>query len=280
MPGTPSQSSGPSPAAPITGTTASSSRGAGASLSAGAPLSRIDVLNAGPHRHEARQATGRIDAARKNTTPAIEASPKRSTVPHLTATGRIDSAGSATAATANGSAATTAGSSTPLSAASTPTEQAALRDVPSPAASYGSTMQQAIETIHATVALASRQGAAQAQISLEPAELGAVRIHLTQTNEGLIARVSAQTAAGAQAIASGQSELHRTLSSLGVSLLRLDIGSFSQQEARNGDQTPGRSLPQQVRSESALAEVEEPLESATGHTVSLSLRSGLIDVLA
>jgi flagellar hook-length control protein FliK len=150
---------------------------------------------------------------------------------------------------------------------------------PSVPASYGAGMQQAIETIHATVALASRQGAAQAQISLEPAELGAVRIHLTQTSDGLIARVSAQTAAAAQAIAGGRNELHGTLSSLGVSLLRLDIGSFSQQQAHGGGHTPAdlRRQPRQRRSEAG--EPEAAVGLSTG-TVSLSAGAALIDVLA
>ena len=45
--------------------------------------------------------------------------------------------------------------------------------------------------------------------------------------------MSAETPAAAQALADGRSELHQSLSSLGVSLLRLDIGSFGQSEARD-----------------------------------------------
>ena len=145
---------------------------------------------------------------------------------------------------------------------------------------YGANMQETIETIHATVALASRQGAAQAQISLEPAELGAVRIHLTQTGEGLVARVSAETAAGAQAIASGQSELHNTLSSLGISLLRLDVGSFTQQQAQAGGQSPQRSQQQPARLTLAGEQAEEIAAASPTSTVSLSSTSALIDVLA
>jgi flagellar hook-length control protein FliK len=143
-------------------------------------------------------------------------------------------------------------------------------------------MQETIETIHATVALATRQGAAQAQISLEPAELGALRIHLTQTNEGLLARVSAETAAGAQAIASGQSELHSTLSSLGISLLRLDVGAFAQQEAHAGSQAPQQSQQRATRGGGLPDEAEEATTSTTTTTgtVSLSSNSALIDVLA
>jgi len=58
-----------------------------------------------------------------------------------------------------------------------------------------------IESIHATVEMAARQGMAQARIALEPEELGSLRIHLSQTADGLLARVSADTPAAAQALA-------------------------------------------------------------------------------
>jgi flagellar hook-length control protein FliK len=171
--------------------------------------------------------------------------------------------------------ANTAGSASGLAAAAAPTTSAQALPW-----TYGANMQETIETIHATVALASRQGAAQAQISLEPAELGAVRIHLTQTNEGLVARVSAETAAGAQAIASGQSELHNTLSSLGISLLRLDVGSFTQQQAQAGGQSPQRSQQQPAPSTLANEQAEEIDAANPTSNVSLSSTSALIDVLA
>ncbi len=171
---------------------------------------------------------------------------------------------------------------TPVSGVGTPAGSTAPAPSPSgQSATYlPNNMQETIETIHATVALASRQGAAQAQISLEPAELGAVRIHLAQTSEGLTARVSAETVAGAQAIASGQSELHNTLSSLGISLLRLDIGAFAHQEAQTGGQTPQQS--QQARPQAAPGALTQDAEetSTTTGTISLSSNSALIDVLA
>ncbi len=66
---------------------------------------------------------------------------------------------------------------TPVPSASAPTSSTTPAPSPgSQTATYlPNNMQETIETIHATVALASRQGAAQAQISLEPVELGAVR---------------------------------------------------------------------------------------------------------
>ena len=100
----------------------------------------------------------------------------------------------------------------------------------------GVQMQDMIESIHATIEMATRQGISQARISLEPAELGAIRIHLSQTDGGLLARVTAETPAAAQALAAGRGELHQALSSLGTSLLRLDIGSFGAFQGRGGGQ--------------------------------------------
>jgi flagellar hook-length control protein FliK len=89
-------------------------------------------------------------------------------------------------------------------------------------------MQEMIDSIGATIELASRQGIAKARIELQPEELGHISIRLSQTNEGLRARVTADTPAGAQALSQGRSELRQSLSSLGLSLLQLDIGSSGQ----------------------------------------------------
>jgi flagellar hook-length control protein FliK len=108
--------------------------------------------------------------------------------------------------------------------------------------SAGVPMQEMIDSIHATVAMAARQGIAQARIELQPPELGQISIRLNQTSAGLSARLSADTPAGVQALAQGGTELRQSLSSLGVSLLRLDIGSFGQPQAREqGERSSGRS---------------------------------------
>jgi flagellar hook-length control protein FliK len=145
-------------------------------------------------------------------------------------------------------------------------------------------MQDMIDAIRATVEVATRQGVSQARIALQPEELGEIRIHLSQTSEGLLARVTADTPAAAQALAQGRSELHESLSSLGVSLLRLDIGSSGQphsgeREARfAGD--PGQS----GSSGTAVETDEEQLPVATEPAGAGSLRAtvsgGLVDVLA
>lgn len=95
----------------------------------------------------------------------------------------------------------------------------------------GVDMQAMVDAIRATVAIAARQGSTQARIALQPEELGGIRIHLSQTSDGLLARLVGETAAGAQALEAGRTELHRTLSSLGLPLLRMDIGSQSQPQA-------------------------------------------------
>jgi flagellar hook-length control protein FliK len=91
-------------------------------------------------------------------------------------------------------------------------------------------MQEMIESIRATIEIAARQGATQARIQLHPEDLGHISIRLSQTSAGLLARVSAETPAAAQALVEGRAELHQSLSSLGLSLLRLDISSFGQSE--------------------------------------------------
>jgi flagellar hook-length control protein FliK len=97
-------------------------------------------------------------------------------------------------------------------------------------------MQDMIESIRATIDIAARQGMTQARIALQPEELGAISIRLSQTSAGLLARVSADTPAAAQALADGRSELRQSLSSLGLPLLRLDIGTYGQSEAREREE--------------------------------------------
>jgi flagellar hook-length control protein FliK len=105
-----------------------------------------------------------------------------------------------------------------------------------PLSMSGVGMQEMIDSIRATIEIAARQGATQARIALQPEELGQISIHLSQTSEGLLARVSADTPAAAQALADGRSELRQSLSSLGLPLLRLDIGTFGQSEAREREE--------------------------------------------
>ncbi len=109
-----------------------------------------------------------------------------------------------------------------------PVAQAAGGASGAPVLSYGVGLQQAIETVHATIELAARQGLSQARIALNPEELGEIRIHLSQSTQGLIARVTADTPAAAQALAEGHAELRQSLESLGLTALHMDGSAFDQ----------------------------------------------------
>ncbi len=91
-------------------------------------------------------------------------------------------------------------------------------------AAYDVGLQEAIESLHGTIQLTARQGLSQARISLQPEELGEIRINLTQTAQGLLARVTAESPAAAQALAAAHAQLRQSLSSLGINLTRLDVG--------------------------------------------------------
>ncbi len=104
-------------------------------------------------------------------------------------------------------------------------------------AAYGAGLQEAIESLHGTIQLAARQGLSQARISLQPEELGEIRINLTQTAQGLLARVTAESPAAAQALAAAHAQLRQSLSSLGINLTRLDIGHHDP-SAQSGSTDP------------------------------------------
>ncbi|HEY2217526.1 MAG TPA: flagellar hook-length control protein FliK [Solirubrobacteraceae bacterium] len=120
----------------------------------------------------------------------------------------------------------------------------------------GVALQQAVESLQATVELAARQGLTQARIQLHPAELGEIRIHLTQTSAGLLARVSAESAAAAQALISAHAELRQSLSSLGIDLAQLHVGAHEAAGADLGQQGAG--------SEQQAGAQQQPSAQASG----------------
>ena len=142
-------------------------------------------------------------------------------------------------------------------------------------------MQDMIDSIGARIQVAARQGVTQARIALHPQELGEVRVHLTQSSAGLIARVTADTPAAARALSEGHSELAHTLSSLGVSLLRLDIGSPGQQQAGGGEARNSGEPQRAQRSESTPDEHEDAVAQPDQPAVPAGSAIGeLVDVLA
>ncbi len=162
---------------------------------------------------------------------------------------------------------------------------AATADSPAPTLATGVGLQDMIDSIRATIEVAVRQGMTRARIALQPEELGEIRIHLSQTSEGLLARVTADTPAAAQALASGRAELHHSLSSLGVSLLRLDIGSSGQSDIGGGQgRFPERSDESSSGSSNRSDEHESGSQSVPGlegtQSTTGPARGELIDVLA
>ena len=164
------------------------------------------------------------------------------------------------------------------------------------ASGYGVGLQEAIESLHGTIQLAARQGLTQARISLQPEELGEIRINLTQTAQGLLARVTAESPAAAQALAGAHAQLRQSLSSLGINLTRLDIGHHDPAQsgganAKGGGQNgavpgegfaggrPGRSTaiaaPADPETETDSPVAEEPAPTTTAPS-----NGTLIDVLA
>jgi type III secretion system needle length determinant len=157
-------------------------------------------------------------------------------------------------------------------------------------------LSQAIESLHVTIQLAARQGLAQARIALQPEELGEIRIHLTQTAQGLLVRVSAESPAAAQALAAARTELHQSLSSLGLHLMRLDVTRHdhspaqSDGSAHEGDNRDGGALGEasagadRSARPTAIAEPDQlpadpAAETHAPATVALS-RGALVDILA
>ena len=164
--------------------------------------------------------------------PAASTATAASTV-HAVGRSVAEHAGSPT------SAANAAGSSAAANPGVAESAAAAASDPLAPAPggpllAAGVSLQEVIDSVRASIEIAARQGITHARIALQPQELGEIRIHLSQTADGILARVTAATPAAAQALAQGHAELHQSLSSLGLSLLRLDMGQFGGSEARAG----------------------------------------------
>jgi flagellar hook-length control protein FliK len=215
-----------SPAAPPT-----APKTAGASAPAGADRSIQDAMSRQRAASEPQASNAHGDSALPTAATVVSAgalsqgraqgaTPESSSGHAEAGANTLPSAPSA--ASASGTEATTAGLEM---AAPTPSTTVAASPGVATQTVTGVPMQEMIETIRASIEIAARAGSTQAHIALQPEELGHISIHLSQTSEGLLARVTADTPAAAQALVSARSELHQSLSSLGATLLRLDIGS-------------------------------------------------------
>ncbi len=97
--------------------------------------------------------------------------------------------------------------------------------------------------------------------------------------------MSAETPAAAQALQAGRAELHQSLSSLGVSLLRLDINSFGQSQTGEQDGRfageAGASNASRASDTNEQVDGSEPLGEPEGAAARARIAGGeLVDVLA
>ncbi len=254
------------PPAPVVGPQPGSDRAPGnpAEEPQATPSARQLLATDAAHRVESSAETSRTGSQSAGAPPAaVEASrPAQSAAPHPAASGSQPPPSTPAAAPA-----------TPGAPGRSPAEQ-----TPAPALD----MQQTIDSIQASVALAARRGVSQARIALQPAELGEVRIHLTQTSDGLLARVTADSPVAAQALAGARAELHHSLSTLGTSLLRLEIGASGEEPGRRREAgltsgTPGGAT---GRGQSSEAEGSEEAIEAPEGVHAPAARGELVDVLA
>jgi flagellar hook-length control protein FliK len=247
------------------GATASTSGATAASPSA--PAAQPTTPSRGSSSTRARDASLTVSppssAAQIETSgaPATPASTARTDIHHGAGEAnrlRVpDAAGPiATSGPSAGGGSAGAGSSIPGFAEATPSGLASTTLAgagQAPLVNYGVGLQQAIETAHAAIQFAAREGLSQARIALQPQELGEIRIYLSQNAAGLVARLTAQTPAAAQALAAGHAELRQSLNSIGISLAHLDIGHLDQSGAQGGanHQRPGGQAPLDARPTSA-----------------------------
>jgi flagellar hook-length control protein FliK len=242
-----------------------------------------------PERGEAASSPN-TSAGYASTAASTQANvpPRAPATPTRTATARPSAPLATQPTTAAGSAqAGTSDTTVQLPAAPLVGEQAgaAPAATAAPTLATGVGMQDMIDSIRATIEVAARQGITQARIALQPEALGEIRIHLSQTSDGLLARVTADTPAAAQLLAGSRAELHHSLSSLGMSLLRLDIGSSGQSDVggREG-RFPGRSDASAANSSTQAEDRENGLDTTLGlegaQPPAGPARGELVDVLA
>jgi flagellar hook-length control protein FliK len=145
-------------------------------------------------------------------------------------------------------------------------------------------LSRAAEAVENVIRLGSARGVTHARMSLRPADLGGVEIHLQQTGRGLVASVVADGVQAAQALQQAGHDLRRQLEAHGIELQRLDIsysgdegsGARSAQAETSGERrSPGGS-----NSHATDGGDLTPTDEATA-IATLELPDGvLVDVLA
>jgi flagellar hook-length control protein FliK len=201
---------------------------------------------------------------------------------HPATAGQTGIAGTAAADTSSGSQPTNAFS---VEAAGSPGSSGQAQPTSAATDSVARTsvsLQEAVDAVRATFTAANQAGISSARISLSPASLGGIKISLSQTPDGLVARVVTDHPDAAQTLQQNAGDLKRSLEASGMSLLRLDIGSSGQQNlgSFSGSKGDGSSAGAQVSGEQSDGG-EEDAASTNSTELTIELSSGsLVNVLA
>jgi type III secretion system needle length determinant len=118
-----------------------------------------------------------------------------------------------------------AGVTAPAATVPQPVQPTVRTEVPT----RGVRLSQAADAVENAIRIGSTRGVTHARISLNPAELGGVEIHLQQTAQGLSASVVASGAEAAQVLQQAAQDLRRQLEAQGIELTRLDISYSGEQ---------------------------------------------------
>jgi flagellar hook-length control protein FliK len=137
-----------------------------------------------------------------------------------------------------------------------------------------------VDAVRTTIENGARQGVSQTRITLSPASLGGLQIHLTNTPNGLVARIVAEHSDAARTLLQGSDDLRRSLQAGGVTLVRLDIESSDQRGAASSDPRANPDGSGSRQPGGADRDVESADGATDSHLLTNAPAGSLVDVLA
>jgi flagellar hook-length control protein FliK len=167
------------------------------------------------------------------------------------------------------------------------TQSRATPGAPSTAAPTATVLShQNLQNLNATLTTMSRQGLTQARLNLTPDSLGGVKVVLTQTDNGLVARVIADHPEAAQSLAASAGELRRSLEANGTTLVSLEFGTGDGPGAGDTGNQNGAApytSPSAAGAANGYGTLGDPIDDETTQTRQLTVALGdgsLVNVLA
>jgi hypothetical protein len=145
-------------------------------------------------------------------------------------------------------------------------------------------LHEVVETVRLTLHAASDRGVTRARIALRPVELGGVDVLVHHSAEGLTARVVAESPEAAQLLQQAAGELRRSFDALGLTLLRVDVGTSGDREEAAGAGAGGGASGREGAGDGGARRGDRggagnPAAHITHHTIEL-VNGALVDVLA